>query len=171
MVSSDSTDNRSRTFCWEDPAISARAAQKMSGIEFLQAIQNGDLPAPPIAKMIGSELLEIEEGRALFGIQPDESHYNPIGTVHGGIASTILDSALACAIQSKLPTGQIYTTIQLNINLIRPITSETGYLHCEGKAIHVGRKLATAEARLTDANGKLYAHASTSCMVISKDNY
>ncbi len=158
-------NNRTRTVTWADPMIGAHAALEMSGLEYLQAILRGDFPPPPIAMTLDYTLLEVEEGRAVFGGTPAEFHYNPIGVVHGGIACTLLDSALGCAVQSKLPKGVAYTTVQLNVNLIRALTIETGFVRCEAKAIHVGRQMGTAEAEIRDAQGKLYAHATTTCLI------
>jgi uncharacterized protein (TIGR00369 family) len=109
---------------------------------------------------------ELSEGRVVFAAEPAEYHYNPIGMVHGGLAATLLDSALGCAIHSTLPAGTGYTTLQLNINYVRPLSSKTGIVYCEGKVIHTGGRVATAEGRLTDANGKLYAHGTTTCIVL-----
>lgn len=158
---------RERTFTWEDPMISAAIGMKLSGLEFLQKMVNGDLPPPPIAQMIGMQLISVEAGKAVFGLQPAEYHYNPIGVVHGGVASTLLDSALGCCIQSMLPMGTAYTTVELHVNLVRPLTRDTGYVRSEGEVIHVGRSMATAHARLTDEKGKLYAHGTTTCFVFT----
>ena len=141
------------------------ATQNMRGLEMLQAMIRGEIPHPPIAHLLGYQLEEIAEGRAVVGVQPAEYHYNPIGSVHGGLAATVLDTALGCAVHSVMPLGASYTTIELKINYIRPVTVETGYLRCEAMLIHAGRRMATAEGRLVDDNGKLYAHGSTTCMV------
>jgi uncharacterized protein (TIGR00369 family) len=156
---------RARTVTWEDPLIAAAGAREMSGLAFMQAIMRGDLPAPPIAVLLGFELVEAEEGRAVFGLTPAEYHYNPIGAVHGGLACTLLDSAMGCAVQSTLPAGTGYTTLELKVNLVRPLTQETGPLRCEGKVLHLGGRTATAESRLVDVQGTLYAHATTTCMI------
>lgn len=138
----------------------------MSGLEYLQAIQAGTVPPAPIAVLIGMQIVEVEEGRVVFSAQPDEYHYNPIGTVHGGIAATLLDSALGCAVHSMLPAGTAYTTLEIKVNYLRPMTSKTGTVYSEGKVIHLGGRVATAEARLTDAEGKLYAHGTTTCIIM-----
>jgi uncharacterized protein (TIGR00369 family) len=157
--------HRTRTFTWQDPLPSAAAARTMSGIDFLRAIANGDIPIPPIGMTLDYQLLEVEPGRAVFGCQPAEFHYNPIGVVHGGLAATLCDSALGCAIQSMLPLGMAYTTIELHVNLVRALTRDTGYVRADAEAIHVGRQIGTAQARLSDAGGKLYAHATTTCLI------
>lgn len=156
---------RSRTYSWDDPLPAARTGMGMSGLAYMQAMIAGELPKPPIAHTLDFNLLEASEGRAVFGIQPSEFHYNPIGVIHGGLAATLLDSALGVAVHTTLPQGKGYTTAQLNINLTRPITATTGYLRAEAQVIHVGRTTATAEGRLVDEHGKLYAHATTTCLI------
>ena len=156
---------RSRTVTWEDPRMVAQAARTMSGLEFLLAISRGELPPPPIARLMNMSIVEVAEGRVVFAVEPAEFHYNPIGVVHGGLACTLCDSAMGCAVQSLLPAGTGYTTLELKVNLLRPLTVETGLVRCEGSAIHVGARTAVAEARVTDGAGKLYAHATTTCML------
>ncbi len=153
---------------WSDPAELAAAGMTMSGIEFLRAIRDGRLSAPPIARLLGFRLVEVEPGHAVFEVLPAEQHYNPIGVVHGGLAMTLLDSAMGCAVQTHMPAGGGYTTLEAKTNLTRPITSRTGMLRAIGRALHVGSRVATAEGRLVDAAGKLYAHASTTCMVLGE---
>ncbi len=162
----DEAGSRTRTFGWEDPLAGGRAARTMSGLEYLRAIMRRELPAPPIAATLDFALTEIEEGRAVFVVEPQEYHYNPIGVVHGGLAATLCDSAMGCAIHATLPAGTAYTTLELKVNYIRALTTTTGPVRCEGKTIAVGGRVATAEARLTDAAGTLYAHATTTCLVI-----
>jgi len=125
----------------------------------------GEIPPPPIAKTLGFLLVAVEEGYALFEGEASEWHYNPIGVVHGGLAATLLDSALGCCVHTMLPQGVGYTTLQLNVNLVRAITQNTGKLRCEGRVVHNGRQMATAEATLKDVNGKVYAHGTTTCLV------
>jgi uncharacterized protein (TIGR00369 family) len=157
---------RTRTYSWQDPAVSAQTARTLPGLEFLRRIVSGELPAPPIAYALDYALLEVEQGRAVFGIQPAESHYNPIGMVHGGIPCTLLDSAMGCAVHSTLPAGVGYTTLELKVNIMKAISRDTGLLRAEGKLIHAGRSTAVAEGRLLDGAGKLYAHATTTCMIL-----
>jgi uncharacterized protein (TIGR00369 family) len=111
-------------------------------------------------------ITEVSEGRVVFAAEPAEYHYNPLGTVHGGVMATLLDSVLGCAVQSMLPAGTSYTTLELKVNYLRPITTKTGTVYCEGKIIYVGGRVATAEGRLTDAAGKLYAHGTTTCIIL-----
>jgi uncharacterized protein (TIGR00369 family) len=159
-------ERRTRTVKWHDPAPALRAAQAMSGIAYLKALQSGELPPPPITALIGMALVEVSEGRVGFTAEPAEYHYNPLGTVHGGIAATLLDSAMGCAVQSLLHAGTGYTTLEMKVNYLRPITSATGTVTCEGTIIHLGGRIASAEARLTDATGKLYAHGTTTCLLL-----
>ncbi|MCB8953968.1 MAG: PaaI family thioesterase [Ardenticatenales bacterium] len=142
------------------------AGQDLSGLAYIRQIRDGLLPAPPIAALMGMQFDEVEEGRVVMSVMPAEYHYNPLGTVHGGLAATICDSAMACAVHTMLPAGKAYTTLELHINYIRPITQETGQLRCIGSVIHVGRRMATAEARLIDAGDKLYCHSTTTCIVL-----
>jgi uncharacterized protein (TIGR00369 family) len=129
-------------------------------------LQSGELPPPPIAVLMGMWITEVSEGRVVFAAEPSEYHYNPLGTVHGGVMATLMDSALGCAVQSMLPAATSYTTLELKVNYLRPITAKTGTVYCEGKIIHVGGRIATAEGRLTDAGGKLYAHGTTTCIIL-----
>jgi len=166
----DSAKNlRSLSVSWSDPQALAAAARSMPGIEFLRAIRDGRLPGPPIAQLLGFSLAEVEPGYAVFECVPGERHYNPIGVVHGGLAMTLLDSCMGCCVQSAMPAGSGYTTLEAKTNLVRAITSATGKLRAIGKLVHAGKRVATAEGRLEDEAGKLYAHASTTCIVLSHD--
>ena len=157
---------RTRTFSWHDPLETAQAARGLAGLDFLRKIAGGELPQPPIAYTLDYALLEVEQGRAVFGFKPAEIHYNPIGMVHGGIPCTLLDSAMGCAVHSTLPAGAGYTTLELKVNIVKAIGKDTGFLRAEGKLIHAGRSTAVAEGRLVDEAGKLYAHATTTCMIL-----
>ncbi len=163
---SEAQTERKRIITWEDPTAAIQKGKTMSGIEYLRAMASGDLPSPPIANLIGMWMTEVSEGRVVFALEPAEYHYNPLGSVHGGIAATLLDSAMGCTVQSVLPAGTGYTTIELKTNYLRAMTSKTGTVYCEGKIIYVGGRIATAEARLTDAAGKLYAHGTTTCILL-----
>ena len=135
------------------------------GLSFVRGLIDGTFPAPPITETLGFSLIEAEHGRAVFSGTPQMRHYNPIGTVHGGFAMTLLDSALGCAVHSTLLKGETYTTLEIKVNLVRPLTKDTGPVRAEGRIIHRGRTLGTAEGDIKDASGKLYAHASTTCMI------
>lgn len=138
-----------------------------SGVEFFDAVGRGQLPMPPISETLDFWPVEWEAGRMVFQGMPAKAHYNPLGSVHGGWIAAILDSAVGCAVHSALPAGTGYTTVELKINYVRAVTAESGPLRAEGKVIHVGKQVATAEGRLQDAKGKLYAHASTTCLVFT----
>ena len=158
---------RSLTVTWEDPLAAYEEGKKLTkAIDYLRAIRDGKLPAPPIARLLSMDLVEVEEGKAVFQLTPAEQHYNPIGVVHGGIALTMLDSAMSCAAQSLLPPGKGYTTLELKVNLVRAITLQTGPIRSIGKVVHMGRQTATAEGRIEDATGKLYAHGTTTCIIL-----
>lgn len=156
---------RTRTISWHDPARTARLSRTMSGLEYLKAVQAGKIPPPPIAELMDMRLTEVSEGRVIFAVEPAEYHYNPLGTVHGGLAATLLDSAMACCIHTTLPVGTGYTTLEIKVNYLRPMTHETGVVSCEGKVVHSGGRIATAEGRLTDAAGRLFAHGTTTCII------
>jgi uncharacterized protein (TIGR00369 family) len=136
-----------------------------TGLDVMQAMLRGELPYPPIAKTLDFSLLEVSPGRAVFQGTPGASHLNPMGTIHGGWYATLLDSALGCAINTMLPAGSAYTTAELSVNLVRAIGSKAPRVRAEGKVIHCGRQLATAEARLYGPDGTLYAHGTTTCLV------
>lgn len=135
------------------------------GLGFLKAMMAGDLPAPPIMETLGFTLVAVETGRAVFAGTPQFRHYNPIGVVHGGFAATLLDSAVGCAVHTTLARGEAYTTLELKLNLVRPLTDKTGPVRAEGRVVHRGRTVATAEGYLRDDGDKLYAHATTTCMI------
>ncbi len=136
-----------------------------SGLEFVQKMMRGEIPPPPIAQTLDFSLVEAEKGRVVFQGHPGRAHYNPIGSVHGGYHATLLDSCLGCAVQSCLEAGQGYTTIELKVNYLRALSDRVGPVRAEGRAIHVGKQIGTAEARLFDASGRLYAHATTTCLI------
>ena len=135
------------------------------GLSFLQAMIAGKLPAPPITETLGFALVEVEHGRAAFAGTPRFAYYNPINVVHGGWAATLLDSALGCAVMSTLAKGEAYTTLEIKVNLVRAITTETGRVTADARILHRGRTIATAEAYLRDPAGKLYAHGTTTCAI------
>src|SRR5262249_40595174 len=128
---------RTRTISWEDPIEAVERGKALSGKAHLEAIQSGELPPPPVAVLLGMSMIEVSEGRAVFTIEPAEYHYNPLGVVHGGVTATLLDTALGCAVQSMLPPETGYTTIELKVNYLRPLTVKTGTVYGEGKIIHV----------------------------------
>ena len=144
-----------------------RQPRELSGLDYMRALIAGEVPPPPIAELMGFDLVEVDEGYAQFRGEPGEQHLNPIGSVHGGFAATLLDSALGCAVHTTLPPGIGYTTLELSVNLVRGITPATGPVLSEGHVLHVGRRTATAEARLTtEDGGALLAHAKTTCLIL-----
>jgi uncharacterized protein (TIGR00369 family) len=158
---------RTRSFSWEDPAVTAAAGSRLSGLEILRAIIDGTLPAPPIARMLDFAILEADRGRVLFAMEPAEWMYNPIGSVHGGIAATILDSCMGCAVHTTLEAGIGYTTADLQVRYIRAMSDATGRVLAEGRVVHGGRRTATAEGRLfVESDDTLIAHASTGCVIL-----
>jgi uncharacterized protein (TIGR00369 family) len=157
--------HRSRTFSWSDPAVNADRLGRTGGLDLLTAMAAGDLPAPPVMHLIDMAAMEVEEGRVTVFLDPQEFHYNPLGTVHGGVLSTLLDTAAACSVHSTLPAGVAYTSLDLNVKFLRAVTVASGRLRCEGTVLQRGRRTALAEARLTDAAGRLLAHATSSCLI------
>lgn len=156
---------RSRTYEWEDPALSAAAVGKGTGLEFLREMVAGRLPSPPISATLDFSLDEVEQGRAVFSLVPGEEHYNPIGSVHGGVYATLLDSAAGCAVQSTLPQGMAYTSLDLSVKFLRPISLDSGRVRAVGTVVSSGRRTALAEAQLFDAEDRLLAHATSTCML------
>lgn len=136
-----------------------------NGLEMMQAMLRGELPYAPIARTLDFMLVEIDAGRAVFQGTPGPQHFNPMGTVHGGWYATLLDSALGCAVHSALPQGKAYTTLEFKVNMVRALSPKVQRVRAEGQVIHLGGQTATADARLVGPDGKLYAHASTTCLV------
>ena len=137
----------------------------MSGIEYLRKIMTGELPPSGMVQLLNLKLVEVSEGRAVFTVQADERHYNGLGIAHGGLAAALLDSALGCAINSMMAAGKIFTTLEMKINYVRPLTRESGEVRCEANVIHAGGRVATAEGRIMDEGGKLYAHGTATCIL------
>ena len=157
---------RSRTYSWEDPVAAAAEGRLLAGIDYLRAVAAGRLPRPPIAATLDLRLLEIGAGRVVFGVEPAEIHYNPIGVVHGSLAMALVDSAIGCAVQTQLPAGVAYTSLETKVNFVRALTRETGPVSCVGTVVHAGRRVATGEARVVDASGTLYAHGTSTCLIL-----
>lgn len=156
---------RTRTFSWSDPALNASELGRRSGLEVLRAMIAGELPPPPIMSTLGIERIIADEGRVTVVMPVREYHYNPLGTVHGGVLATLLDTATGCAVHSVLPAGVGYTTLDLTTKFLKPVTVRSGTLRGEGTVIARGRRTALAEARLTDERGDLVAHATSSCLL------
>jgi uncharacterized protein (TIGR00369 family) len=159
---------RTRTVTWQDPRSVAAAGAEMAGIDYMRALASGELPPAPIAVLLNMQPVEVEPGRAVFEGEPGEEHYNPIGVVHGGYAATLLDSVLGCAVHTTLEAGVGYTTLSLEVKMVRPLTVEIEKVRAEGEVLYRGRRQATAQAKLTDAaNGKLLAHGTATCLIIA----
>jgi uncharacterized protein (TIGR00369 family) len=160
------SEPREKTITWQDPLPTARLGASMAGIDYLRGVAEGRLPGPPIASHFGMVWERVEEGDVLLSAQPDESLYNPIGTVHGGVAATLLDSAVACAVHSTLPAGVGYTSVELKINYVRAIHGTVGTVYAHGRLVKGGSRVAFAEGDLRDGDGKLLATASSTCLII-----
>lgn len=137
----------------------------MSGLELMTGLIEGRLPAPPISRLLSFFLVEASHGMAVFEGMPDEQMYNPLGSVHGGVAATLLDSAMGCAIHTTLKSGSGFTTLEIKVNYVRAMSDKTGKVRCEGRTINVGSRIATAEGKLSDSQGRLLAHGTTTCMI------
>jgi uncharacterized protein (TIGR00369 family) len=159
---------RTRTVTWYDPAITAEAGTTMRGLEFLRAMAAGILAPPPIAGLLGMQMREVEHGRVVFSCLPDESVYNPIGVVHGGLVCTLADTVAACAVHSTLDAGLAYTSVDLNVSYLRPVTTSSGVLEATGVVTKPGRRVAFARADIADEAGRLVATATTSCLVMER---
>ena len=159
--------SRSLTVSWDDPQAAHALGRSLSGLEYMREMVAGRIAVPPIMKLLGYRLTQVAEGLAVFECEPGEQHYNPIGVVHGGLAMTLLDSAMGCCVHTRLPAGTGYATLETKVNLVRAVTAKTGLIRATGRVIHLGGKTATAEARLEDSAGKLYAHGTTTCIVLS----
>jgi len=139
--------------------------KKLTGLEYMQQVMTGEVPPSGMGQLMNFNLVEVSEGHAVFTIQPDERHYNGLGIAHGGLAATLLDSATGCAINTMMPAGKIFTTLEMKVNYVRPMTRETGVVRCEANVIHAGKRTATPEGRIVDRDGKLYAHGTATCML------
>jgi uncharacterized protein (TIGR00369 family) len=170
VVQSDSGHSgalRTRTFSWQDPLTGVQAAAELAGLDYLRAMRDGTLPAPPLLHTLNMWLESVESGVVVFGMTPAEFHYNPIGSVHGGVYSTLLDSAAGCAVHSLLPAGTGYTSQDLSVRFLGAIRVDTGPVRCTGTVRHLGRRTALAEATLETTAGKLLATATSNCLILN----
>jgi uncharacterized protein (TIGR00369 family) len=156
---------RRREVTWENPLVGAALALDLSGLDYLRAIAEGDIPRPPIAALLGMGIADIQPGRVTFSLDVGEHLYNPIGSVHGGVFCTLLDSAMGCAVHSTLGRGQAYATLELKVNMVKALTLDTPSVLATGQVVSVGRRVITASGQLTGPDGTLYAHATTTCLV------
>src|SRR5690606_35324657 len=162
-----SETNRTRTYAWVNPLEIAEKGKMISGFDCLNGMLKGEIPLPPIAKTLGFHPLSVEEGKVTFEFEPREFHYNPIGSVQGGVISTVLDTVMGCALHSKLAQGVAYTTLELKINFTKAVTYKSGRMIAEGRLIHFGKSTALIEADLKNEEGLLYAHGVCTCMVLN----
>ena len=160
--------DRTRTFSWSDPAEVNQNLRSLSGVEFLERVASGEFPPPPMAQLMNIRLSEVERGRIVFEGTPEEYHYNPLGVVHGGMTATLLDSALGCCVNSCLDAGDFYTTLELKVNYLRPITLDTGRVRAIATVVHIGRTTALVEGKVLDDADKIYAYASSTCLIRRK---
>ena len=160
---------RTRTITWHDPAEAAALSAGLSGLELLHRISSGLVPGPPVASLVGFEPSFVMPGRVAFAYEPREEHYNTLGAVHGGIITTVLDTVMGCAVSSKLEAGFAPVTIELKTSFVHPVTLDSGILRDEGRVVHAGARVATAEARLEGEDGTLYAHASSTWLISNLD--
>ena len=161
------TVERTRTFTWDDPLQTAAAAQGRTGLEFIQGLIDGTIPPPPIARLMDFAVEEASAGRCVFSVEPAEYHFNPIGSVHGGVYAALLDSALGCAVQTMLPAGVGYTSLDLSVKFVGSARLGSGRLCCTGTVTHLGRRTALAEARIEDASGRLLSTGTSSCLILT----
>jgi uncharacterized protein (TIGR00369 family) len=159
---------RRRVLEWTDPMTTLSAAAAGSGLDYLRGIASGAVPPPPMAVLMNLQIESVERGKVVFAATPGEEHYNPHGTVHGGFTASLFDTALGCAVHSTLEKGYGYTTLELHVNFVRAITRETGRLRCEAFVLHAGKRIATAEAKLTDDRDRLFGHATTTCLISTR---
>jgi uncharacterized protein (TIGR00369 family) len=160
MISDSDNPERTRTISWEDPEISARDASSVSGLEYLKAIIDGTIAPPPIARLVGYKIADVESGTAVFEIEPGEYLYNPFSTVHGGILSTVLDTSMTAAVLSTLPVGKSCSTLEMKINFVRPVIEKSGIIICRAEVISSGKCIATASGKIVDEQEKLVAHGT-----------
>jgi uncharacterized protein (TIGR00369 family) len=154
-----------RLVTWQSPSLYINQMRQMSGTEYINAVRAGDMPVSPMLKLLDIHGREWHEGYALFTVVPQEFHYNPMGIAHGGLACALLDTAMAVSVMTMLPQGVGYVTLEIKINFTKPMLSDSGEMRAEGRAIHVGSKTATADGRIMDANGVIYAHGTTTLLL------
>jgi uncharacterized protein (TIGR00369 family) len=164
-MNAEKMDKRSRTFTWEDPDAVAKAGEGLNGLERSKKIIAGELPPPPVTQLIGFRLVEVDAGFAVFEFLPEEFHYNPIGSLHGGIPCTLIDAAMGAAVQTTMPEDVWHAMVEIKVNFLKKITRETGRMRCEGRVIHSGKRLAMAQGQLKDEKGVLYSHGTGTAII------
>ncbi len=160
------TKDRERSYSWGNPLEGVELSKSLSGLEYLLAMKRGEVPASPLINTLDFSIGEIEEGKVSFVLEPKEFHYNPNGSVHGGVITSVLDSAMGCTLHSKLPQGMVYTTLELKVNFLKRVHTGSGTLVAEGKIIHLGGTTALLEAALKDREGAIYAYSVSTCLII-----
>lgn len=163
---SDDPSVRRRTYSWHDPAPAWQRLGRLSGLDYLHGVLRGEVAPPPVAVAMRLRLVEVSEGRVVYAGTPGEDFGNDVGSVQGGWIAGLLDAAIGSAVHSALPAGVRYTTLELKVNYVRAVPTDGGEVTCQAHTVHVGRRIGTAEARITDAAGKLYAHATTTCLIL-----
>jgi uncharacterized protein (TIGR00369 family) len=159
------TTVREKTVTWDDPMETALAGRGLAGLDFLRSMIAGEVPGPPIANLLGMALVEVEHGRAVFTVTPDESMFNPIGAVHGGVVCTLLDSALGCALHTTLPAGKGYTSVEIKVSYLKAVRPSSGLLTATGRVVRVGSRVGFTEGEVTDASGAIVATASSTLLL------
>ena len=162
-----SDDERTLTITWSDPMPPLTQSRGMAGVDYLRAIADGSVPAPPIARLLGMDIESVEEGVVIFTLAPHESHYNPLGVVHGGVLSTVLDTVLGCAVHSMLPAGWGYTSIDLNVSYLKAVRVDSGLLRFTGRVMKHGKRVSFATAEGVDGSGAVVATATSSLLVMA----
>jgi uncharacterized protein (TIGR00369 family) len=161
----ETSPERSRVVTWDDPKAAARLVRQMSGSEFFDAMRRGKIPEPPFGRLLGIDLFDVGEGKFTMTLQPQECHYNPMGCVHGGILATLLDSVMSASVHTALPAGRGYLTLEIKVNFLKPVFERTGEIMAEGNVVSCGKQVATAEGRIVDAKGDVYASGTATCLI------
>jgi uncharacterized protein (TIGR00369 family) len=164
------SDDRTRTLRWSDPNQFAEPIRRMSGLDFMREFLVGKLPSPPFMELLGIRIASVEPASVAFEFEPEEYMYSPLGNVHGGIVTVLLDTAMGCSFHTTLPAGVGYTTLELKVNFLRQVTANSGTLRAEGHVLHSGSRIATADARLSDRDRRLYAHATSTLMILRPES-
>lgn len=159
-------DKRTRSYSWSDPGHSWSRLGRISGLRYLRAVIDGVVPPPPVCVAMRFQLEEVTEGRVVYSGTPGEDFANDVGSIQGGWTAALIDAAIGSAVHSALPVGVTYTTLENKVNFVRAVRPDSGQLRCEAQTLHIGRRIGTAEARVRDRSGKLYAHASTTCLIV-----
>jgi uncharacterized protein (TIGR00369 family) len=165
MAVPDPASSRTRSVTWDDHRHALGSLGRLPGLEYLRQVASGALPPPPMARLMNIRLVEVERGRAVFETSPEEYHYNPLGVVHGGLTATVLDSAMGCSVHSCLEAGDRYTTLEIKVSFLKALTLDAGVVQAVAHVVHMGRSVALAEGRLVGADGTLYAHATSTCLI------